>query len=148
MGLRSVVVGILSVGVFAGALCAVMYDAPTPEPTRTVQIQPQSGASSVPTQIAINHEVADTPRAPIQAESASSNSVLSAEEQALLAADWNTLTKEQRVERAYALKKQKMADPEWKLGKAVQQLDDMVKTGEYAEEVKSRWADGTLPRPL
>jgi len=81
-------------------------------------------------------------RAPIRGEVDGPESILSEDEQELLAADWQTLTREERVARAYALKKQKMADPNWAHGTTIRRVEEMVKTGEYAEEVKARWGNG------
>jgi len=145
MGRNKIVLNVVAVGVFVAAVCVVMWeDAPS-----TVQVQQDASpkvtqvapsVASAPTHTSA-HRVAT--RAPIRGEVEEvSDGVLSKNEQDLLAADWNTLTRDERVARAYALKKQKMADPSWAHGKTIRRAEEMVQTGEYAEELKARWGNG------
>ncbi|MCA9707308.1 MAG: hypothetical protein KDK70_15755 [Myxococcales bacterium] len=69
--------------------------------------------------------------------------VLDPEERRLLEADDATLTKDERVARAEAQRKLVMADPDHPLRPVIEQLDQQVASGEYAQRARDMWSGRT-----
>lgn len=71
---------------------------------------------------------------------------LDEQERWLLEADDATLTREQRVARAHAQRKLVMADPDSPLRTILEQMDEQVESGEYADMARDMYA-GRTPFP-
>jgi hypothetical protein len=81
------------------------------------------------------HEPEPEPRAALDPAG-----VLDEEERRLLEADDATLTREDRVSRAYAQRKLLMADPEHPLRPVLVAIDEDVASGEYAAMARDMWS--------
>ncbi len=122
----------LALALLAG-LCACNADSP-----RSIAPAPRARVESVPTQAParsrpIPQLMADSRPEPDPELELDPASVLDDEERWLLEADDATLTREERVARAYARKKLVMADPGHPMRPVMETLEERVASGEYAE---------------
>ena len=137
---------LLAVVLSAGLFPACHDDSPRSATvtSRSQKARPPAAAPA-PVRSVPTRWVPEEPESEPQAPALDHASVLDDEERRLLEADDATLTREDRVARAYAQKKLVMADPEHPLRPVVEKLEQDVESGEYATMARGMFGGGELP---
>jgi hypothetical protein len=120
------------------ALVAGCMDSPTAAPVQAKAASEQAEGSSAPAD--------STAVEPKAAEAKPEIPVLTDEDKRLIAADPKSLTPEERRERAYALRRKVMQNPDSPTARALRDMEEAVRNGEVQPQVgKKQYPTLSLP---